>query len=250
MEQKIDSVHTELQDTNRRLEIIEWQSLDAKTALESIQSDINNIASQTSIFKLEDSSNKIEEKLDDVITGTKLIITTLRMLSSDVKHVKSNISRISNETNFPPLSDEIGSRDVLNSWFSKLAHAQTCAPSHEKNHLVSCADVRNTGYNASGIYEIKPRFSGISFMVQCDLETEGGGWTVIQNRYEGSQDFYRNFDEYKYGFGNLAGEFWLGLDNIYLLTGKQFKTDIFLKVIFAFFSLFSLEKKKKKENVR
>lgn len=76
------------------------------------------------------------------------------------------------------------------------------------------------GKTTSGVYLIQPSPTEKPFMALCNMETRDGGWTYIHNRFEGSQDFFLNMFDYKVGFGNLAGEFWLGLDKIHLLTGK------------------------------
>ena len=56
------------------------------------------------------------------------------------------------------------------------------------------------------------------------METNGGGWTVFQRRQDGFVNFYRDWVDYENGFGNLTGEFWLGLSKIHRLTKEQSNT--------------------------
>ena len=77
----------------------------------------------------------------------------------------------------------------------------------------------NAGFQASGVYLIRPKAGKQSFPVYCDQNTAVGGWIVIQKRFDGSVRFSdRKWVEYESGFGDLTGEFWLGLDKIHLLT--------------------------------
>ena len=82
----------------------------------------------------------------------------------------------------------------------------------------NCAEIyKSAGKPVDGVYTIKPD-NLPAFNVFCDQTTEGGGWTVFQKRLDGSVDFYRYWNDYKRGFGDLCGEFWLGLDKIHRLT--------------------------------
>ena len=51
--------------------------------------------------------------------------------------------------------------------------------------------------------------------VWCDMTTNGGGWIVIQRRTDASVNFNRGWNDYKNGFGDLKGNFWLGLEKIH-----------------------------------
>ena len=81
----------------------------------------------------------------------------------------------------------------------------------------NCAVLYDASSKTSGVYQVNPDGLG-AFRVYCDQTTARGGWTVLQKRLDGSVDFYRGWDEYKNGFGDLNGEFWLGLDKIHRLT--------------------------------
>ena len=57
-------------------------------------------------------------------------------------------------------------------------------------------------------------------LTYCDMDTEGGGWTVIQRRVKDKINFNRGWEDYKLGFGDASGSYWLGLEKIRELTKK------------------------------
>ncbi|XP_067343804.1 microfibril-associated glycoprotein 4-like isoform X2 [Channa argus] len=74
---------------------------------------------------------------------------------------------------------------------------------------LDCTELYNQDNNRpSGIYTIFP--IGATSAVQ-----------VFQRRMDGSMNFYRPWDQYKMGFGNAAGEYWLGLENLFYMTLRK-----------------------------
>ncbi|XP_051261638.1 tenascin-N isoform X1 [Dicentrarchus labrax] len=84
---------------------------------------------------------------------------------------------------------------------------------------MDCLQVMKNGNKNSGIYTIyinNDRSKPIE--VYCDMDTDGGGWLVIQRRNIGKLDFLKRWRQYIAGFGNMTEEFWIGLEKIYELT--------------------------------
>uniref|UniRef100_A0AAG5DK70 Fibrinogen C-terminal domain-containing protein n=1 Tax=Anopheles atroparvus TaxID=41427 RepID=A0AAG5DK70_ANOAO len=148
------------------------------------------------------------------------------------------------------LDQEIGNNLTAlqtDSW--KLLAQQTACASHElmRKEILQLAPMEGVSKNAqyllgfhgvrrkdrsfqfcmevpakeSGVYSIRVGDKGQLLKAFCEQNSFGGGWLVIQYRFDGSLDFYRNWTEYRNGFGNIYQEFWLGLENIHQLTSSR-----------------------------
>uniref|UniRef100_A0A8C4S6G5 Fibrinogen C-terminal domain-containing protein n=1 Tax=Erpetoichthys calabaricus TaxID=27687 RepID=A0A8C4S6G5_ERPCA len=72
----------------------------------------------------------------------------------------------------------------------------------------------------SGVYAIQPKDTH-PLMVYCDMNTTGGGWTVIQrNNGSGELTWDESWTTYKYGFGDLLRDHWVGMEYIYKIASQ------------------------------
>ncbi|GFR66294.1 ficolin-2 [Elysia marginata] len=71
-------------------------------------------------------------------------------------------------------------------------------------------------------------------------------YVLPQRRVKGDVKFYRTWQEYKEGFGDPSGDFWLGNEALHSLTGKhayELRIDMTVdgKHTFAKYSTFQIE---------
>ncbi|XP_060571564.1 angiopoietin-related protein 4-like [Ruditapes philippinarum] len=111
--------------------------------------------------------------------------------------------------------------------FQPLPNTSNSIQYTRRDFKVDCKDafqhaLKNNKNAETGVYEIRlPSLEIID--VYCDMTSDGGGWTVIQNRIDGSTSFNKSFQAYEDGFGDIRNEFWLGLKYIQEITDAPSK---------------------------
>ncbi|XP_052871046.1 fibrinogen-like protein A [Anopheles cruzii] len=118
----------------------------------------------------------------------------------------------------------------------------------------SCSDIQNA---QSGVYIIQANDESNPFIAYCQRDMMGKGiWLVIQHRFDGSLNFYRNWTEYRDGFGNIEKEFWIGLERLYQLTsGRPHELMVELRDFkgnysFAFYAAFEIGSEAEQYNLK
>ncbi|XP_022097547.1 ryncolin-1-like [Acanthaster planci] len=152
---------------------------------------------------------------------------TSRRLAQLEVNIASEVHALSSE-----LSDVKLQLDQITEAVRELAELLRSTPdttAAPPTPFKDCSEAFANGVTTSGVYTIQPDDDGSPFRVYCDMETDGGGWTVFQRRQDGSVDFYLDWESYRQGFGSLNGEFWLGNDYLHRLTAQgayQLRVDL------------------------
>ncbi|CAB4034863.1 Hypothetical predicted protein, partial [Paramuricea clavata] len=183
-----------------------------KGAIQNIEEQVQNLTTHAEIRELrqylKDEVAKVQNTVEEIL---HILLNKTRKGKCVTNGSISNPQNTSKPTYTSIQMEE------LDTNLNRSLSIQSKVYRFMSDTLIDCADLFEKGINASGVYKIDPDGLG-SFNVFCDMATSGGGWTVFQRRLDGSVDFYRGWKDYKKGFGNLNGEFWLGLDKIHRLT--------------------------------
>lgn len=186
LQDRYDENISQLDSEVSRLEFGDAQLSSDVHTMRQDQADIND-----QLRSIKAQQNLVQESLKAQMVRSALIQTQL----ADATVIKVATSHM---------------EDVQNWRLASLEH-QFARVAQDLPH--DCREVSTTGVNS-----ILPRGSDQVIKVFCDQQVSGGGWTVVQRRTDGKEDFNRNWAAYKSGFGKVDGEFWLGNDHLHRLT--------------------------------
>jgi len=188
------------------------------------------------VEELQESNNQLKLYMEEMETANRFKIKQLEMLIEEGKksdniqnHVLRKVSKMTTGLSSRCNSHDCGPCACYTDYQLSKKHYCNC---EHLEPMRDCLAFRDAGYNTSGLYIV--HMNNIKTVeVFCDQETDDGGWTVFQRRMNGKTNFYRDWISYKEGFGNPQREFWLGNDNIYLLTyqaeypaGSEMRVDL------------------------
>ncbi|KAE8581639.1 hypothetical protein XENTR_v10024867 [Xenopus tropicalis] len=118
-----------------------------------------------------------------------------------------------------------------------------------------CEELYQLGHTKSGLYVIRPEGSP-KLVVQCYMH-DCNGWTVIQrNSFNTEITWSTAWTTYKYGFGDIESDHWLGNKYIQLLATQKWNkvriilTDSKNKLQYAEYDSFYLKEEKDKYQLR
>ncbi|CAK7295280.1 ANGPT2 [Vulpes lagopus] len=212
---------------------LELQLLEHSLSTNKLEKQILDQTSE--INKLQDKNSFLEKKVLDMEDKHIVQLQSIKEEKDQLQVLVSKQNSIIEE-----LEKQLVTATVNNSVLQKQQHdlmetvhslLTMISPSNlPKDSFVAkeeqiifrdCAEVFKSGLTTNGIYTLTFPNSTEEIKAYCDMETSGGGWTVIQRREDGSVDFQRTWKEYKVGFGNPSGEHWLGNEFVFQVTNQQ-----------------------------
>ncbi|XP_058177332.1 fibrinogen-like protein A [Anopheles ziemanni] len=185
----------------------------------------------------------MDSTLKEVQLGTKETDRTVKELDKSTKAKEVSLQEVARIVKSTDADSRTRLEELENKLVAKMnssyQHTLQAAIQHLQNEPNKITDlqsefIRNqskmvqvTAYSScrsapkvSGTYDIQLA-PGQFVKVYCEQVAIGGGWITFQHRFNGAVDFFRNWSEYRDGFGDPTGEFWLGLKYLHKLTSTR-----------------------------
>ncbi|XP_049548220.1 ficolin-2-like [Anopheles darlingi] len=198
-----------VKDVGRNLTVLQDQSM---LILEQQTSCSSHYQLREKMFKLTSMDN---QELVAPLEGTRSLYNSrlLNCISSSHREINKPATSIKPTT---PITTTTTTTTTQRTTIpTTTTTTTTTTPKPKQPPFTSCQDVP---CQVSGVYLINANDASTPFKAYCEQEKFGGGWLVVQHRFDGSVDFYRNWTQYRDGFGEVDKEFWLGLEKLHQIT--------------------------------
>ncbi|KFB41096.1 AGAP011225-PA-like protein [Anopheles sinensis] len=187
---------------NEKFEMMDTKFEKQMYAMDSLNKSVKT-SEENTMTNFEEVKKQLNSRMDHLqLQLTAETKTIQEKAQTELKQLAEN------KKSLDMLTDSVRNISTLSEKRKKILEAQFINP------VRSCRQVMKL----SGRYLIHVEENSKAFEVFCEQNKFDGGWIVIQHRFDGSTDFYRNWTEYRNGFGKLDREFWLGLEYVHQLT--------------------------------
>ncbi|XP_064160763.1 angiopoietin-4 [Anguilla rostrata] len=221
---KLNVVETQVMNQTSRIEI---QLLENSLSTNKLEKEL--LMQVTEISKLQDKNSRLEKKVLVLESRQQTELEDLREEKERLQELvvlqSASIDSLQKQLHTASANNSILQRqqqqlaESVHTLLNLLSVSSVPLPREQK--FRDCADAFKAGNNISGVYYLHIGNMTEPTKVFCDMETSGGGWTVFQRRVNGSVDFQRTWGEYKQGFGDVAGEHWLGNEVVFHMTSQS-----------------------------
>ncbi|XP_069478716.1 angiopoietin-2-like [Ambystoma mexicanum] len=225
---KLTDVETQVLNQTSRLQL---QLLEHSESTDKLEKQL--LTQTEEIGKLQDKNSFLEKKVLEIAGRHE---EELQVIKAEKLHTQEELSKQSQLIG--ELGQQLGTAMLNNTLLQKQQSAlmetvnrlmdlvSQCnqipmVSKDEQKDFKDCSEVYRSGVTTSGVYTLRFPNSSTTVKALCDMETSGGGWTIIQHRTDGTVDFHRTWKEYKQGFGSPPGEYWLGNEFIHQLTAHS-----------------------------
>ncbi|XP_034108166.2 angiopoietin-related protein 7-like [Drosophila albomicans] len=185
---------------------------DSLVKFENNFNELNKTFIEKNFMLLKCENNFSELKKNIIEKNESLVKLKNNFNELNEKYIEKNNGIFKCENKFSELNKTFVKQN--NELLKQTKDLQMCKTDNE---MLKINEKRISDSFTSSIHSINiPDYD--SFDVLFDNKTAEKDWIVIQQRIDGKEDFYRDWNTYVAGFGSFEGDFFLGLEKIHRLT--------------------------------